>query len=854
MDKEQTIRVFEKWLKAINSDKGLEFEVKYRDRFSNHELHDFISGISPGIHKRVIDALNERCEKQSSETDATDVMDVIITKCNDGQSQRYTNQSLFDDVDEQFDNVRLTFYDDSDTPPDMIQKTRLKLPGVKNSVFSQGFKLSLSKESDVASSSKLYEEYLAYTTSNRSSMLIREKERWSYIIHFIDDDKHKIPIIQIDLTKVNSWISNNLNSADITFELEMEYIGNRYWEFMPTFDQSSTQIDTNKLIEEINKNSFKVAKIFVNELKYLLALVQQSEVLIDVNVHNSIYLAYLTLIGQHDGREVYSTKTNGQRDVFIGCQPETLHIRHLPTVLEDDYIALDKSDGERMLMFVHERSIYLVDRFIHINKLEATLHIDDLNNSLLDGEWIVDNEGNRMYLVFDALFLQKNDIRTHSTLNRLKFVQQIMQAINGAKSDFSSDEQPKKILDANFKFELKPFVRWPKEQTGDVAKLLDRPYPTDGLIFVPNTGCPKTRKWSTLFKWKPPNLNTIDLYVERGEGEENVYRLFIQTNLIVFNRDLYILLKNENKTRWIVDENNNVTIIQQSDISKEQGDLKYLHNQNIMIPFPFQCTVQHDTELLDGCVYEFYYDYEKKTLMPLHLRYDKSTKGYRGSNHLTVAVDIWDSIRNPVTRNAITNLTSDSLSKEDIITRTMRSKDVPDMFSESFELKSVFARYHTKSDSGEDSPIWRMRKFHGYVKNELIQRYCTRPNRVEFEAVLTRLGGRKDQKSVDCYELPNNETVISSLNSLLGITRKQLKFSSKNKNKIILSQNIVQHLIHSTINGMNNVLDIGFGKGGDLWKYAKSGITNLVGVENESFLLSGANDCALTRISEVKKG
>lgn len=48
-----------------------------------------------------------------------------------------------------------------------------------------------------------------------------------------------------------------------------------------------------------------------------------------------------------------------------------------------------------------------------------------------------------------------------------------------------------------------------------------------------------------------------------------------------------------------------------------------------------------------------------------------------------------------------------------------------------------------------------------------------------------------------------------------------------------------------------SVLDIGIGKGGDLWKYSKQKISYIIGVDNEKFLLSDAEDCALTRWKQI---
>ena len=841
MDKTGTIKVFEQWLKAINNDESLEFETKYRDRFSNHELLDFMSGIGPGIFKRILDCLDSRS--------TTNEENVKISKLSETPLY-FTNQTLFEYTgDETYEDLRVTFYKDSSKQPEIIKKHRLKLPNIKNSVFPQGFKISLSKEEVIESASKLYSDYLEFITTSGSNMLIREKEQYPYIICLIDENKNEIPVARIDLTKICTWASNTPATTEVTFELELEYIGNRYWEYMTMF-KGNSNIDKSRLVQQINKYSFEVAKVYVNEMTFLMKKIQQSEVPMDVNEHNAIFKQFLTVIGQHDGREMYSTHTSEQRDVFPGCQPETLHIRHFSDLIENDYIVLDKSDGERMLMFIYNRSVYLIDRFVHINKTSAVLKIDDLNNCILDGEWIVDHEGKKLYLVFDALFLQKKDIRVESTIARLKYVEKIVDVLSNANNEFSKENKPK-VLEANFEIKLKPYVRWNKGVAKSLQALDNRPYETDGRIFMPNTGCPKTRKWSRLFKWKPPHLNTIDLYVEKCEPGK--YRLFIHTNLYVHNRELYIVLKNDGKMVWILNENHEVKMISKYAKNIDKGDLEYLDNQSVKIWFPFQTSLITEQELQNHCVYEFYFDYNVKRLKPLQLRYDKSSKGYRGSNHLTVAVDIWDSITNPISSDMLEKLSKLDVKKEDIVNKCLRSQDVSSMFSKEFKAKTVVSKYirnTTGYENSTSSPIWRIRKFHGFVKNELIKRYCGSIHRVQYIDMLSNAGGKKQKNG--SYEMPNTESIINSLNASLGIDRKQLKFSSKDKSKFTIPSNVIEHLRHSMIDNVQSVLDLGFGKGGDLWKYSKSGVQQLVGVENESFLLTGAADCAVKRVTEVK--
>ena len=54
-----------------------------------------------------------------------------------------------------------------------------------------------------------------------------------------------------------------------------------------------------------------------------------------------------------------------------------------------------------------------------------------------------------------------------------------------------------------------------------------QPYHIDGLIFTPliEPYPTKNKSWKQLFKWKPPELNSIDTLIETFKGEnKKVFR------------------------------------------------------------------------------------------------------------------------------------------------------------------------------------------------------------------------------------------------------------------------------------------------------------------------------------------
>lgn len=254
----------------------------------------------------------------------------------------------------------------------------MKIPGFKETVFKQGFKLSLAKEQLINMNSNDALNFLKAINDTEFKVLNRKKCRTSFIQYLNDNDNNQIPVFKIDLTQVSSFVNTKETShSENTFEIEYEYIGNHFWDFL---NGSKTFTNDNKkeFSNQLHSYMHVIAEIFVDTLKYLLANIQKSPVLLDVDKHNAVFIEYLKLVGLYDGREEYSLQANKKRDVFIGCQPESLHFRDIPILLESPYLIWDKSDGERMLMLILNKSIYMIDRFMHIVKTTAQLTVNEL--------------------------------------------------------------------------------------------------------------------------------------------------------------------------------------------------------------------------------------------------------------------------------------------------------------------------------------------------------------------------------------------------------------------------------------------------------------------------------------------
>ncbi|KAF7457029.1 Sec1-family protein [Cryptosporidium felis] len=267
------------------------------------------------------------------------------------------------------------------------------------------------------------------------------------------------------------------------------------------------------------------------------------------------------------------------QDTFPGSQPVSLNKQKLESCIGRNlYVACEKTDGIRLLLYAASRRVFLIDRNQQINMVNMTLpssywdtvfDIKKMNkaegssiiqdnyncinnellnldikrddhvryfqqNTLLDGELVkdlVETDGEKRYvlryLVYDCISVERDDtIKVLPLLERLKYA-------------FLKVIVPKCKYDENraviFPDETPPFELFLKDffEVDEVPAILNfssrLPHPSDGIIFtpvhlpyIPGT-CPQ------LLKWKPPHLNTADFAAMfHAESESYDSRVFLE--------------------------------------------------------------------------------------------------------------------------------------------------------------------------------------------------------------------------------------------------------------------------------------------------------------------------------------
>ena len=216
-------------------------------------------------------------------------------------------------------------------------------------------------------------------------------------------------------------------------------------------------------------------------------------------------------------------------------------------------------------------------------------------------------------------------------------------------------------------------------------KILDsvneKTYKNDGLIFTPvNEPYPKTKKWSSLLKWKPAELNTIDFFAVKIGSDNNIgkWQLYVQGD-IPFTSTEEVNRRQTTKTVLF-------------DIEKLCGT----NQQNVVTyqtTFPDSLIdTTTNAYYISNTVIEFVWNSDDKKFVPLRTRWDKTNNPKKHGNYSKVACNIWNNIHNPIDKEFLCQF------------------------------------YSSKQNDKSDVYFEKMRRFHNKIKEQLYNKYCKNTN------------------------------------------------------------------------------------------------------------------------------
>lgn len=609
-----------------------------------------------------------------------------------------------------------------------------KIKSKKNVVDIDDFDIRcrLSQEQPVSENElkKLVENGLEF------GLRFRYKQRLSAVVY---DDKNAI--IRFDLTKVQSFDAiKNYSKSVVSHEFEIE--------LQPIVGSNGKIALSNKHLDQIFVESSKIIKMF-----------QQSNFIIS-NTTKKMVLDKYAQIFDVDFRS----------NTLYGRQPVSLELRHLTNNLPNKYSVTDKADGDRHMLIIVNNRVYLIttNLFVRYTGFELTTKNKEYENTILDGEYIfILSENKYVFMIFDCLFHKQNDVRNLTLFKRLEHAYDV---VNNCFVESMDDMQLYKMYNAD-KFEMAKICAFHieelKNSINQLNKMLKRktktpiirvkyfvpvygiseneiyfysaalwnlymydtsikcPYVLDGLIYQPLQDkyiVEKTKISNFDYKWKPPEKNTIDFYIEFKRDENgNVVYAYDNTLDDVTENKLYKIcylnvglknrsgevptyfrnVQNEHFTHLFVDDNKEVVDV--------EGDI-----------------------IVDKTVVEFYYNNDPSIdkhfrWVPLRIRYDKTESVMRHQqkygNNVNIADRIWNSIQKPVLMIDFEMLANSntfaSYSKSLLVKQAEASK------VESATSKQIYYQL----DTNLAKP---MRAFHNWIKNDLISKFAKHKNILDY--------------------------------------------------------------------------------------------------------------------------
>jgi 2-polyprenyl-3-methyl-5-hydroxy-6-metoxy-1,4-benzoquinol methylase len=368
--------------------------------------------------------------------------------------------------------------------------------------------------------------------------------------------------------------------------------------------------------------------------------------------------------------------------------PKPITLEKVNLINPDDYGAIsilrgyavtEKADGERILMYINNKGkVFLINSSL---KVEDTGIIakKEAYNSLIDGEYVycnkrTDEVKKNLFAAFDIYYLNGNSLTS-------------LPLIQGRYEELM---KVKKLLDlskSSFEFSVKVHHH-SLDILSDCKKILnnphDYPYEIDGLIFTPaklsvygfypSVPVPITQNmgWDRLFKWKPPEQNTIDFLVKligivKKDGiKYKKLGLYVGFNPIS-NKDITI---DEGLKLRYDKAYSKMQFLEMKDKIKNKEDfipvlfkpiIYYTADVEfafIMVDSKGDIRTESNEKIDTDTIIEFRYELDKKQWIPMRIREDKTRIYKKGSfsktaNSLPVAINVWRSIHNPISKELI---------------------------------------------------------------------------------------------------------------------------------------------------------------------------------------------------------
>ena len=597
--------------------------------------------------------------------------------------------------------------------------------------FNMRFKLS--QEQEFTDEDYKICENITYESIPKISFRLKQRST----LFLIDNNSESL---QIDLTCTKT--TNNykiINNIPPIYEVEIEY-------------QTKTNDKNEKTLNQMISESMIIHKI-IQQSNFVITNTQKKAVL---NFYKNI------------------ANVNEQATFLEARQPISLEIQYLTEILPNKYAVTDKADGDRYFLIIMNSHVYFISTNLNVKDSGIQLKTSDYDGTILDGEYIFIPKLNRhIYLIFDALFIGLTDVR-----GEIKFMERIKKAEDLCLKIFVLDKQQgfkKNVYKSVGEFNIDDYKQFHKKEYSRAIKSLNDdikiepkyplirtkyfidvvgaqpweifsyaemlwkdytensdvgcPYILDGLIFQPlDQQYITNQRESKLFeyKWKPPQKNSIDFYIqfERDKTTGKILTVYDNSN------DDYVRNKSYRICKLYCGKFNSQREVPELFHEEQQMYWAYLFLDGGEV---------RDVDgniITDGTVVEFYYNDQKGEdiiiperfrWIPIRTRYDKTESVLRFhrkyGNNLDVAMKVWRSIQNPILYADFQDLAKGNDPKKnqffyDIKVELLRKRIGHELITTVTKQNQYYQNIKKNAEA--------MRTFHNWIKSNIIYTFCNK--------------------------------------------------------------------------------------------------------------------------------
>ena len=592
--------------------------------------------------------------------------------------------------------------------------------------------------------------------------------------------------------------TSGVMESDVDYEIEIEWTGNKI--------NYKSKYET-------------ILNVMIQNIGIIMQGVQKSNFLIGNNEKERVREQYIKMMG------LYKFKFSAPQNITLELKhiqrQDYVDYKNILSIRRN-YSVTEKADGERNLCIVlDDGGVYLINRKNEIKSLGCKLI--GCSNTIIDGELILKDKHNKniiLFAVFDIYVYKNKDLRDrifnrtdeekenntieesrneilynmfeklelipYSKDNTIMLIKKKFYYGNLEKYDRDTQEQITKIessmdiLDKDgerYKELMNTLDKFRCDTNifEEARKVLTKEYiyKIDGLVFTPvnlvigdEIDNKKPRfdgRWNKLFKWKPPDENTIDfkVMIKQEDGSDEIR--FSELNGRVVSYKILVLTVGYSPE---IHTKHNACRVMNEDLKfKNEYHMTHFHPVNpyvknielAYIPIKNNAIFTDSRQQIkDGVIVEFSYDEklgEGFCWKPMRVRNNLFPNDY------VTAINVWRTIHNPITYDMI------------------RSGEVP-----SDGKEEVYYFNNTNRNKLSTKP---MADLHSFIKKKLISTNCKRGDRLL--DIACGKGGDinhwMDSKLEYVVGLDVNRDNLDNTNN--GLCNRVLNIRKENKNELL---------------------------------------------------------------------